>query len=188
MTNNGVHRVVVVDEKQVPSNVITQSRLVKLADAVIDGVPSAHKSLEALGLDKKGTLVAVGGSSTVRDAFAKMDDQKVSGVAVINDKGVIIGSISHTDLRSMGYDMSFFGLLAGSCQKFIEHLQVYDAKRPIPPRDDPVTVTKGIRLGDVVKLLNYYGIHRVFVVDENKRPSGVLTMTDVLAQLLVDET
>jgi hypothetical protein len=39
---------------------------------------------------------------------------------VVNDKGVLIGNISATDIKGLGYDLTFFGLLGVSVKEYLK--------------------------------------------------------------------
>jgi len=66
----------------------------------------------------------------------------------------------------------------------LRHIYTYDGLRTVPDNVNPVCVQSNATLGDVIRTLNFYGIHRVFVVNSQKEPIGVVSLYDVLTCLL----
>ena len=46
---------------------------------------------------------------------------------------------------------------------------------------DPVLIAVGTPIGEVVRMMLDAHIHRVVVVDESRRPIGIVSSTDILA-------
>jgi CBS domain-containing protein len=183
MKSSHAHRVLVLDDQLRPTNIITQSRILKLAAAMLDGIPNANKTLSELKLDSKA-LVTDDEDTPCLDAFKKMVHNNVSAIAITNKKGQLIGTISETDIRQIGYDFKFFFYLSFSCKEFLNHIRIYDATRTIPDSEDPVCVKSTATLADVLKKVNFYNIHRVFVVDADRKPTGVVSLSDITAAIL----
>jgi CBS domain containing-hemolysin-like protein len=49
--------------------------------------------------------------------------------------------------------------------------------------DFAVSVTESATMSQVLKLVSEQRVHRVFVVDDKKKPIGVISLTDILEQL-----
>jgi len=50
------------------------------------------------------------------------------------------------------------------------------------PKSDPIFVTKTNTLEEVLRQIVSNGVHRVFVVDDNKKPMDVISLRDILVQ------
>jgi len=179
MKSNGCHRVLVIDDQNRPTSIITQSRIIRLAAVCLDSIPNADKTIAELYLDKT-KIVYDDENTIVLDAFNKMVSKNMSAIAIINSEGELVGTISETDIRQIGYDFKFFFYLSFTCKEFLNHMKIYDPLRTIPDSNDPIAVWSHTRLGDVIKKLVFYNIHRVFVIDEHKKPISVVSLTDII--------
>jgi len=166
--------------------VITGSRLLKLTSVLIDRIPKAQKSIESLGLALERQIISIQESSSVREGFQLILNHKVLGIAVVNEKGELTGSLSVTDIRQLGSSLSFFGKLNLSIKKFLEESRISDGQRTIPPSWDPVCVTPQHNLAHCCKLLSHFSIHRLFVVNLLLKPISVLSISDCLNVLLAE--
>ena len=54
----------------------------------------------------------------LQNAFIKMRDSEVSGLAIVDDEGILTGAISVRDLRGIGTDGPFFSRLFQSVKAF----------------------------------------------------------------------
>lgn len=59
-------------------------------------------------------------SQLALDAFVKIARHGISGVAVLDEVGQIIGNISADDFKDIGYDASMFTKIYRTCAQFIE--------------------------------------------------------------------
>ncbi len=104
---------------------------------------------------------------TLRAAARLLAREHIGGVPVVNGKGRCVGMLSATDLLE--------AWAAG----------VHAADDPVRDRmtADPVTVAPGTPLPRLARMMIDAHIHRVIVVDDQERPVGVVSTTDVLAAL-----
>lgn len=94
-----------------------------------------------------------------------LDDAEISALIVVDARGVALGVISHVDLIGhYGHDL--------------EATRAEDVLSPdivsLEP-DDPVR--------EAVDLMLEERIHRIFVLDSEGRPAGVLSTTDVIRDM-----
>lgn len=167
------HRAIVVDANQKPSNVITESRLLKIASVLLDVLPITKKTLKELNIGTKN-VITIEASKNTRDA----------GVAVVDSSGKLVGNLSTRDIKFLGFDARYFDCLHTSVGNYLETMRIYDATRTIPDNIDPIRCTEDTSLGQVISYLTYYRIHRIFVVDKDCKPIGVVSLQDVLKVLL----
>jgi len=184
MKQNKVHRVVVLDDNLKPLSILTQSRMIRLAATMMENIPNAKKTISELGLDKKSQIQAVDENFPALEAFKQMIENKVCAVAVVTSSGEIVGTISETDIRQVGFNLKFFFYLSLTCKGYLEHVRIYDSTRTVPSNVDPICVKPTSTIEDVIKTLNYYSIHRVFVIDQNRKPIGVVSASDVMSVII----
>jgi CBS domain-containing protein len=191
--DNHAHRVLALNSEGRISNLITQSRIIQFVAVMLDNLPKTTKTLEELKLGVSPVLT-ISENSTAFQAFKLMREKRISGLAVVNDDGKLVGSISASDLKIIGYDVKFWNLLGLPVKQYLRELN--KASHPEfrshlflwarEPSGEPIVIQckKTDTLKFAVKLLNFYRVHRVYVVDENNRPVSILTLREVLQSLL----
>jgi len=189
MTNHGSHRVLVVDEQGKLKNLITQSRAVQLLPFVMDALPMFKKSIKDLNIGFKEVYTVNEDDMSIA-AFQKMRDKKISAVGVINDKGVLIGNISATDIKGLGYDLTFFGLLGVSVKEYLKNVSSTDLRSHEMRHNhiNIIHVRETDKLETAVKLANYYRVHRVYVTNDEGKPVGLLALRDILQAALQEQS
>lgn len=136
----------------------------------------AEMSIEAFKLGFK-EVVTIPETSTVLQAFLKIYSSNISGVAVNNGEGKLIGNISISDLKDIGSEADKFSKLFIEVKKFI---QSRDYGKKVPNLVF-VTPTKSIK--ELLQQFKTYGIHRVYIVqnDSVHAPVGIINSTDVVS-------
>jgi len=185
MVETSAHRILVFDEEKKPYSIITQSRVVKCISLLEETIPYGKQTLRELNLGFK-TVISIQDSQLAWDAFKLMIDQKVSAVAVVDDKGVVIGSLSNSDIKLLGYRVDYFEMLGRSVSNYLKALRLYDVSRTIPPNRDPVVCKETNTLHELINTVCYYRIHRIYIVDDERKPIGVVSLLDILKQVLKD--
>jgi CBS domain-containing protein len=110
------------------------------------------------------------------DAFRKIHRDRVNAVAVINDDGCLVGEVSAADMRGLNRD------------------RVDDLMRPIVAflntslggMPEPLTCRSKFTLSQVMAGITRSKTHRVWLVDDDEVPIGVITLTDILSMFLPD--
>jgi len=112
----------------------------------------------------------------------------ISGAPVVDEEGRCVGVISNTDFLSWAEngDQTTRRGPRSACSAHTAW-QVLDPE--IFPEDevgrymtaDPVTVAPDTHISDLARIMTDAHIHRVIVVDENNRPAGIVSSTDILA-------
>lgn len=183
MIEKNEHRVIVYDENKKLANLITQSRIIKIISATLDSIPKSKKTLKDLGLAIKD-VITVPQNKIAYEVFKIMLDKKVSAVGIVDDNGILVGSLSTSDIKALGYKLSWFEMLDFTVEAYLQNLRMLDPQRTIPFDKDPVTCVAEDTLGKVINMIQYYRIHRVFVVDNVGKPIGVVSLVDILCELL----
>lgn len=119
-----------------------------------------------------GPIVSVNTHTRALFAFIQMHTQGVSAVAVVDSQGILAGSISVSDLRSLTPTQ-------------LESLQLpvmeFLAQRHTNAPSTPISCSATATVGEAVELLAAARVHRVWVVEEPwKKPIGIVSLTDVL--------
>jgi len=172
---NRLHRVAVVnyDEPQHPSivNVLSQSDLIALAVANLHLFPDSliSQPLSSLGVIH-GTLMCRIDSPFV-DTLEVLYRNRVSGVALVDQDGHISGNLSASDLR---------GLSAKSFQYFNTSTMLFMVKGTKSDFGPPISVGYDTSLGDALKKLREYKIHRLFVADTSEHIQGMISLGDLI--------
>lgn len=107
--------------------------------------------------------------------------------------------MSATDIKGLGFDLSFFELLGVTVKEYLKTgtSQVLSCDLLVNKTDLRSTEMKHSNvslvkcretdsLDSVVKLLNFYRIHRVYVTDEEDKPVGIVAIKDVLGAAIQD--
>jgi len=171
----GIHRVVVMESGRV-TNVISQFDLVHFLATRGVWIGSAlEKSLGQVGLESQGVL-SVLDSVEVIDVLRFIYENKVSGVPVVDKKGMVVGSFSATDLLGMTEDN--FAFLTMPVKDYL--MKIYGFPKP------PVCCREFSTVEDLLLKIVVHKVHRVFIVNEKMRPTGVLSLTDIMKFLLAN--
>lgn len=172
-------RVLVVDDNHKLVTVITQSKILEIAMGVLDNMPDiANRTLREKNLHKKGVAV-VTEEQVVADAFALMCQKNISAVAVADGERRLLGVISASDIKTLGFDLHYIQLLGKSVKEYLA-----EEKRSSHLPSEFYTCRPDTVIVEVVKLLVSMRLHCVFVVDEGRRLMGVVSIRDLLKTFL----
>jgi CBS-domain-containing membrane protein len=172
--SKGVHRVLIPQkdtEGKVVHRVLSQTDIVKY----LYSNKHLFSSLltETIAGLQLGTysVISVTSDTIALDAFKKMSQQKLSAVAIVDKENAkLVGNLSASDLR---------GLNAQKLPSIIRYVGNFLVAQHGYVKM-PLTVTPQNTLEDVITILLEKRVHRVWIVDESRKPTGVITMTDVL--------
>jgi len=172
------HRLVVLNEKSEPSNIISQSDIARFFATRIDNFSTiANKTVIELGIAHACLMVQL--DSPVDDALWTLYNNRVSGLAIINPEGRLAGNLSASDLR--GIRPEGFDMLSGSVLQF---LVKGTESRP----KSAVSCLPAATFSQVLSLFTLERVHRVYVVNEANVIRGVITLSDVLSALTFYQT
>jgi len=169
------HRVAVVDNQNLV-NYITQSDAIEYLHNnkdLLGGI--ANKSIGALHIAEK-KVISVQQTAPVLEAFKKMILDKVSGIAVVNEKNEIIGCISAHDIRGI---TGTGELLEHLYHPYAEYKNIMDSIKVIS-KAQVIKNTAQTSLGEVVETFVKEKVHRIFVTDDHNHAVGVISLGDVL--------
>jgi len=165
------HRIGVLNSANQFSNVISQSDIISFAAQHIEELPVADKPIKSLGMVRAPLLVPM--QTTFVDALDALSTNRISGLGIIEPSGKLIANFSASDLR---------GLSSESFNYFEEPVLNF-LKREKATIRNPITCTKESTLREVISKLSSEKIHRIYVVDEQERPIGIVTLSDIMPVL-----
>lgn len=173
------HRVPIIDTSSgspVCTAIISQSGLVAyIASKCPPG--SLEEKMTDAGLNFRKDVVKIRDDASAASAFELLDSKRLSGIAVVDEDGKLIGNTSARDIKSAvmdagrtGMDMDILSYLS----------QVRQSQMVKNDRYPSCHVYEDATVGHVVNLLAKTGYHRVFVVDKDKKPIGVVSFADII--------
>jgi CBS-domain-containing membrane protein len=170
-----LHRVAVVDDNHHLIGVLTQSMLLRTClDDLARMNEIASLNANTLRMTSVNELATVSADLPAFEAFMKMHQMRLSSLAVVSGNGELFENISATDLK---------GALT-------------DFKRLMLPVRDYLAATRALVLGkkrregllmcrgeealpNLLRLIKEAGVHRVYLTDEQRKPVGVVSLTDI---------
>nr|AAA96956.1 protein kinase [Chlamydomonas reinhardtii] len=185
-----------------PTDIVSQLDVVKLV--------SEHKDKLELVMDKtledleifEGSVFTIHASATALEAFHHMALDHKSCLGIVDNTGKLIGSVSISDLRFVGSNN--YGLLMSTVAEFSV---IINGKGPsaeeaikgtrAPWRDNkwadvlkavPLpTLTPSATFGKLLETMAGQGLHRIYIVDEDGKPVSIVTLTDVVREIIKPE-
>eukprot|EP00879_Flechtneria_rotunda_P008511 GHRR01008917.1.p1 GENE.GHRR01008917.1~~GHRR01008917.1.p1 ORF type:complete len:366 (+),score=88.67 GHRR01008917.1:967-2064(+) len=203
-----VHRVAIYDAQFRLINIISQTDIIKFLYMNQQDIGDLSKQTAAELGWAQTMVVSVGPEVSAIEAMRLMNERQISAVAVVDGVGKIIGNFSVSEMRTIMAE--HFGALALPVAEFlalehgtefqgysrIQEHEVTDSKghrfvtdrvartRPRTPGEEVgqslVLVKPAAPLTEILGKIVNHRIHRVYVVDDQERPCGVITCTDIL--------
>jgi len=176
----GCHRIPVIDQNRNLVNMITQTQIIDwlvrnmdkmgpLKDKPLSTIPSSHS-----------TVVRVHQDEIALEAFKEMRYKNISGVAVVDDDGKLVGAISQTDLKLIQPDGRMFWRLYQTVKNFLLKNRKEGWERP----SHPIVAEPTDTIGSTLEKFHKFHVHRIFVVDDHKKPIGIVCLTDILSEVV----
>lgn len=97
--------------------------------------------------------------ATVREARALMKKQKIGGIPIVDDAGILVGIVTNRDLR-------FESEMGKKLGEIMTHENLYTAK-------------EGTNLKQAEQILQHYKVEKLPIVDENNKLVGLITFKDI---------
>jgi len=180
----GLHRIPVIDDDRKLITIITQSQLVQILAKNLDIIGEKKNKPVMLMESYFEEVFAIQEDAIAMDAFRMMIDKNVSGLAVVDKEGKLIAAISMRDIKAMSVDGRLFWRLFQTVHNFLLKVRKENTETK-GERPRTIVTTKGEEtLEIVVNKLFEHKIHRIFVVDDHKKPIGVISLKDVLHEII----
>lgn len=167
MTSKGLHRIPVVDGAGHLESILSQSSIMAFIHKNLHLFPGTSRIVGELGLGYKAQVVAARRTQTAGSAFVSMLEHRVSGLAVVDDQNKLVGNISATDLKMIGYNGQLFLKLFLTVGEFTGNRAA-------------LYVTPQHTIADVIKLFSEKRVHRLYVCQGDREILGVISLVDLL--------
>ncbi|MFN9636756.1 MAG: CBS domain-containing protein [Synechococcaceae cyanobacterium] len=137
-------------------------------------------------------VIQVGRDTPLQEAVKLMSEHHVSGLPVVGEQGELVGELTEQDLmvRESGFDAGPYVMLLDAVIYLRNPLQWDKQVHQVLGNtvadvmsDHPHTCTGDTTLQEAAKQLHESKVQRLFVLDEQRRPVGVLTRGDVVRAL-----
>jgi len=181
LAKQGAHRVPIVDPLSGKLiQLITQSDVIKFVADNIDRFGTVvYKTLGELKLGSS-PVVSVDINGRVKDAFKLMVEKKVSAVAVVDPSFTLIATLSVRDLRALSGEDKLLERLNVKIRDFLG--AIVDPK--IDAVNPAICCTVKDTLSVAINKLTATRVHRIFVINDARKPVAVVSLSDILGALL----
>jgi 5'-AMP-activated protein kinase regulatory gamma subunit len=154
--------------------VLSQSLIVKFLAEHMDRFPDLDKkTIKELNIGFR-TVISVNKENSVKDTLLQIRDNRVGGIAVVDNSNKLVGTISASDLKSIGFGADFLGAM---------YMPISWLLSQTPRQKDrpyPLVLKPDVTIAQVLKTFDETKVHRLFIVNEDMILQGVVTLTDVL--------
>jgi CBS domain-containing protein len=159
MVKNNINRVMVTTSGNKPAGIITQKDIVSFL--LLDKTRRGIEEIKAEEVMSKN-LITVKPTTSIPGVAKIMVRKRISSLPVVDDEGKLIGIATKSDINN-------YFAYRGSNE--------YKVHRFMTPK--PVTVKPSQPTFVAVYLMAEHSICRVVVVDKEKKPVGIITLSDV---------
>jgi CBS domain-containing protein len=116
-------------------------------------------------------VVSVPMTSSAAEAFEIITKQELNGVAVVDEQGVLHGNLSVSDLKLIGYNFEILSNVLKPLSELLPHAKSFA---------EVLTISPSTTVAQLVQKFESTHVHRLYTVDENRKPIGVITLYDVI--------
>jgi len=170
--SNGIHRVLVPqkdDDGKSTYRVLSQTDVVSYIYKHKQDISQIiSKKLSELGIKQK-PVITISNETSALEGFKTMTVEKVPALAIVDNNNRLVGNLSASDLR--GITTKRIKKVVQPVTEFLETM--HGALR------EPITITLNDTLDTTMSRFVYEGVHRLWIVDEKKKPVGCVSLTDV---------
>jgi len=171
----GVRRVPVVNDEGQVVNIISQSSIIQLLQHHMGKIEhNLHTKVGDLNVGTHPVLTVRKDAKAI-DVFRLMDQNQRSGVAVVDESGMLVGNTSGNDLKLFIKTPSM-SVLQVPIMQFLNQIRNLNIDITVPV----ITIVPEDPFSLVISKLAATRVHRVFVVDTKYHPTKVISITDVL--------
>lgn len=176
LTEHRCHRIPILGDDGRCTTIISQSALVKFLSKNVKDPLS--ETLEQAGLAYKKDIVAVKDTASASEVFDTLDAHRLSGIAVVDEEdGHLVGNTSARDIKMAALDEGKTAM----DKDILSYLAAVRQATPVKNERHPSAhVHEDSTVGHAVHLLAKTGYHRLFVVNEEIKPVGVISVADVI--------
>jgi len=151
---------------------VSQSLLVRFLEPHAKKFDFGTLTIGTLGLGLDKTVVTVKDDESVQAAIQKLKQHKVSGIGIVDQEGRLQGAFSPGALKYFGIGNKVLSIGSSTMREFVAQVQL--------PKEFPLSVMKTATACQVISKFSQSGTHRIFVVDAENRPEGIISLVDVI--------
>jgi len=166
----GTHRCIVVDHDKIVG-IISQSDVVEYIAKYINVLPEVLLQKRAKEI-MNCPVSCISEDETALEGFAKISAIKYSGAAIVNKEKKLIGVLSASNLKEL--DKKKFASLSLSVREFLIEMGTIQQLRSL------ITCKEITTIQEILQLFVNNRVHRIFVIDEENRPIGIISLTDLI--------
>jgi len=174
MLARGLRRVPVLNEKDEIVNIVSQSSIIQYLQAHENEISGLDVTIKDINLGTSPVL-SVNRNTKAIDVFRVMDHSQRSGVAVVDDSGMLVGNTSGRDLKLFIQTPSI-SVLDMPIMQFLNQIRNLNIDIMVPV----VSLSPEDTLRLAIGKLAATRVHRTFAVDKQYHPTSVISITDVL--------
>eukprot|EP01129_Flabellula_baltica_P008971 TRINITY_DN35_c1_g1_i1.p1 TRINITY_DN35_c1_g1~~TRINITY_DN35_c1_g1_i1.p1 ORF type:complete len:299 (+),score=83.12 TRINITY_DN35_c1_g1_i1:41-937(+) len=164
------HRIAVFEGERLVS-LLTQSRIVKYLSESLYAFNIGNTAVGEIGLANVN-VVTVNQSEPIRKAFQKITELSIQAVAVVDDDDVLVGKISSQDIKHpFETNTDLFDFMETTISDYLAEETTLHGFQ---------SVHESETLDELVDLAVETGVHRVFIVDEERKLQGIISLTDIM--------
>jgi len=182
----GLHRAAVFNKtNKVLTSILTQSDVLQLMLKNLTGSSLGvlgGKTIDELQLGTSSNVICMSTNALAIHAIYLMFFHNVSAVAITDENGRLVANFSASELRGLGHKN--FDWLLLNISDFLGRIA------SITPGGKllfPLTCRKSTRIEDAINMLGTYRVHRLWLVDDQGKPEGLMSLTDVMRLLLPND-
>jgi CBS domain-containing protein len=160
------------------TNMVTRTAIMKFLSEHVP-LHDLKETLDEAGLSYRKEVVQVKDSVPAREAFELIDSKGIYALAVVDEEGTLLANTSARDVKLATMDK-------GRAAMDLDIISYLAAVRQAAPaqggneRYPASHIHQDSTVGHALNLLVKTGYHRVFVVNEELRPIGVISQQDIL--------
>jgi len=175
-----LHRVPIIDENRTLMGLITQSRLINFFKEHMDKL--GNKKNKPLTMNKHWfhEISSVKTEDIAIEAFKLMTTKNLTGVAVLDDNGKLYGSMELRDLKAIHADGAMFWRLHEPVSTFLEKMK----REYRGVTGHVVTIKPEDTLETAINMMAEHKLHRIYIVDPDMKPLGVVTLKNILLDII----
>jgi CBS domain-containing protein len=176
-----LNRIAILNESEQVIDIITGSMLIDFLWQNIEKIGDvAQRTVANFTIEPTEVLATINRNTKAIIAFREMVRLEKSGLGVVDDNGKLVDNISPRDLKGIHTEANVFWRLWSTISEYKKRERSdHDAKIP-----DLTYVTNQDSLYTVVEKMATLHIHRVYVVDGDKKPIRVVTQNDIMREIL----
>ncbi|EFA82980.1 hypothetical protein PPL_03758 [Heterostelium album PN500] len=170
LSKQGINRIAVVDDRDEIIDIITEFDLIHWVYENCDRLGSRRYRKVGDMSAANQYVMSVLEDEQVIDAFKLIKIMGVGGVAVIKEDGTLVGNLSSRDIKKIGKNGENWKRMFQPVFEFIDR--------------EPITCSVESSLEDILEIFVSKSVHRVYIVDNMFKTQGVITLRDLIGELM----